>query len=209
MNVLIIDCSGGMRLTIKTSTDQFNYIDEQSKKQSDSLIEKIDNLLASAKLDIKDIDVLAVNVGPGSFTGIRVALSTAKGLCIGTNAKLIIFNSFEAYFSNIQSRNFGIILDGFGNNFYYYFKKYGKIFQGCATTDKLAVLAKDIDVYSPSSAVIEQIPQWNIKQIDYAAAVCVMDKIENEQYIQTNQVTPLYLRASQAEIQRMNNGNKI
>jgi tRNA A37 threonylcarbamoyladenosine modification protein TsaB len=37
-------------------------------------------MLRRAKIDIKDIDIFSISAGPGSFTGLRVGLSTIKGL---------------------------------------------------------------------------------------------------------------------------------
>lgn len=206
MNTLIIDCSNGLFVQIDCKEKSFVYADNQAKKQSDSLLDKIDQLLKQSQLEIKDINTIAVNVGPGSFTGIRVAISTAKGLAIGSGAKVVTFNSFEAV--DVQdNRNYGIIVEGFGNSYYYYFKKYGKIFQGCASPDKLEILAKDIDVFSISEHVCKNITNFNIKQTTYNAQRCVQEKITKNQFIETNQIVPLYLRASQAELERLKNGN--
>lgn len=48
------------------------------------IMEMIDNLFKMTKLSIKDVDRVAVTVGPGSFTGIRIGVAVAKGLCYGT-----------------------------------------------------------------------------------------------------------------------------
>lgn len=206
MNTLIIDCSNGLFVQIISDKQSFSFMDSEAKKQSDSLLDKIDQLLKEATLTIKDINVIAVNVGPGSFTGIRVAISTAKGLAIGSGAKIVIFNSFDVV--DIQnSRNYGILVEGFGNNYYYHFKKYGKIFQGCASIDKLGVLAKDISVFSTSEQVCQSVAQFGIIKSTYNAQKCVEDKISKNQFIETNQIVPLYLRASQAELERLKNGN--
>lgn len=54
-----------------------------------SLMEFIQQALVSAKLDISAIDAVAVSKGPGSYTGLRIGVSTAKGLCFATNKPLI------------------------------------------------------------------------------------------------------------------------
>lgn len=46
--------------------------------------------LRELKLHAADIDAIAVSAGPGSYTGLRVGLSTAKGLCYGWNCRLIL-----------------------------------------------------------------------------------------------------------------------
>ncbi len=206
MNKLIIDCSNGLFVELISGEKSFFVMDSQAKKQSDSLLEKIDQLLKEANLSIKDVNVIAVNIGPGSFTGIRVAISTAKGLAIGSGAKIVTFNSFEAV--DIQNaRNYGIIVEGFGESYYYYFKKYGKIFQGCSNIEKLEVLAKDISVFSTSEQVCQNVNLFNITKTNYNATKCVEEKISKNQFIETNQIVPLYLRASQAELERLKNGN--
>ncbi len=207
MNTLILDCTNGLYIALIANGTTFSYQDAESKKQSDSLLNNIDELLIKAQINIKQRDVIAVCVGPGSFTGIRVAIATAKGLAIGSKAKVVVFNSFESVMASISDKNFGIIVEGFGNNYYYYFKKYGKIFQGCATPEKLVVLAKDIKVYSLSEKVCKSISDFDISNIKYNAIKVVEEKIEKKEFVETNQIAPLYLRASQAEIERLKNGN--
>ncbi|MFM7737165.1 MAG: tRNA (adenosine(37)-N6)-threonylcarbamoyltransferase complex dimerization subunit type 1 TsaB [Alphaproteobacteria bacterium] len=49
----------------------------------------LDEALASAGRDLAEVEVVAVSIGPGSFTGLRVALATAKGLVLGTSVRLV------------------------------------------------------------------------------------------------------------------------
>ena len=207
MNTLIIDCSNGLNIWVNANGKTYQYSNLQAKKQSDSLLAEIDDLIKQAGLTIKQISVIAVNVGPGSFTGIRVAISTAKGLAIGSGAKVITFNSFESVSAGITDKNYGVITLGFGNNYYYYFKKFGKVFQGCATPDKLEVLAKDTPIYSLYDSVCNSITQYNVLLAKNNTLKAVEEKINKQMFVQTNQISPLYLRASQAELERLKNGN--
>ncbi|MDG1296418.1 MAG: tRNA (adenosine(37)-N6)-threonylcarbamoyltransferase complex dimerization subunit type 1 TsaB [Saprospiraceae bacterium] len=55
----------------------------------------IDDLLKANDLKINDIDAVAVNAGPGSYTALRVGYSVAKGLCFGADLKMLAHSSFE------------------------------------------------------------------------------------------------------------------
>ncbi len=52
----------------------------QSEQRSENLLNKIDKLLKANQLNIKDLKTIAINRGPGSFTGLRVGISTANTL---------------------------------------------------------------------------------------------------------------------------------
>lgn len=54
------------------------------------------DMLKSCELSISDIDVLAVSHGPGSFTGVRIGVSTVKGLCWGSDKPAVGVSTLEA-----------------------------------------------------------------------------------------------------------------
>ncbi len=56
----------------------------------------IEKLLLNNNLKPKDINVVAVTNGPGSYTGIRIGLAAAKGFCFALNIPLILINNLEA-----------------------------------------------------------------------------------------------------------------
>lgn len=60
------------------------------------LLPLVDECLAAAGVALEDVACIAVSVGPGSFTGLRVALATAKGLSLGGSATLIGVPTLEA-----------------------------------------------------------------------------------------------------------------
>lgn len=68
---------------------------------SERIMTEINRVLESAELGIGDIDVFALAIGPGSFTGLRVGLSTAKGLVYATGKKLVSVSTLEALAWNI------------------------------------------------------------------------------------------------------------
>jgi tRNA threonylcarbamoyladenosine biosynthesis protein TsaB len=68
-----------------------------SSSHASSVLPGIDEVLRSVGLSTADLDLLAVTVGPGSFTGLRVGLSTAKGLALATGLPLVGVPTLVAY----------------------------------------------------------------------------------------------------------------
>lgn len=60
----------------------------QNSYRAENMLSQIEELLASADLDPKSITDVVVSAGPGSFTGIRIGLSTGLGLCRGSSAQM-------------------------------------------------------------------------------------------------------------------------
>ncbi len=61
----------------------------------------IDAVLKPTKFS--DLDAVAVSLGPGSYTGLRIGVSSAKGICIGQNLPLISVNPLEAMARRIEA----------------------------------------------------------------------------------------------------------
>lgn len=61
----------------------------RGQRQAGSLLPALDALLSDRGLCLEDISEIALSIGPGSFTGLRIGLSTALGLCFGTARKII------------------------------------------------------------------------------------------------------------------------
>lgn len=61
----------------------------------------VKELLDKAKELNLTVDAVAVSCGPGSYTGLRIGVSTAKGLCYGMDAKLIAVNTLKAMASGV------------------------------------------------------------------------------------------------------------
>lgn len=63
---------------------------------AERLVIIINNLLENLKLSYDDLDAVAVSIGPGSFTGLRIGLSVAKGIAFAQDKKLISVPTLEA-----------------------------------------------------------------------------------------------------------------
>lgn len=75
-------------------------------KLSSLLIPALEYVMKTSKLELSDIDVFGVGIGPGLFTGIRVGLSTLKGLIFGRKVPVVPVITFKAIaykFRKIQS----------------------------------------------------------------------------------------------------------
>lgn len=63
----------------------------------------IQQLLSETGCQLTDIDAVAVTAGPGSYTGLRVGLASAKGICYALNKPLILINTLEVIANNTIS----------------------------------------------------------------------------------------------------------
>lgn len=66
------------------------------RKHSERLLETVDWVLAEAGMGLGQIDTLAVSVGPGSFTGLRVGIATWKGLALAQGLPLVGVPTLDA-----------------------------------------------------------------------------------------------------------------
>ena len=71
----------------------------EPRTQSAMLMPAVDECLRKAGLSPKDLDAVCVSKGPGSYTGLRVGVSTAKGLCMGLGIPLIAIGTLELLFA--------------------------------------------------------------------------------------------------------------
>ncbi len=77
---------------------------------AEALLPMVDQVMAAAGLSPKDIDTVAVTVGPGGFTGIRAGLAAAHGLALAAGARLIGINSFVAVAGPIAENDIRLLV---------------------------------------------------------------------------------------------------
>lgn len=74
-----------------------------------SLLSLIERTLAQAGLTLAELDAVAVSRGPGAFTGLRVGLSTAKGLAYATGAALVTVPTLEALAATVGDADVDVV----------------------------------------------------------------------------------------------------
>ena len=200
------------------------YTINTKKTHSQKLMPMIENMLKLSDLDIKEIDAIAICVGPGSFTGLRIGMATAKAMAHVNNIPLIGVNSLEILGANMDlcNRNICSILDAQRNQVY--MNKY--ILKDDKITELEEISIKPIDelleeisssnedwvlvgeaVYK-NKEKIEEISNITIpspaNNITKASTLCFVarDKmLANDQVYNCYNINPMYIRKSQAEEQ--------
>lgn len=71
-------------------------IAEENYSHAENITLFIEDVLKQAEISIKDLHAVSVSSGPGSYTGLRIGVSTAKGLCYPLNIPLIAIDSLKA-----------------------------------------------------------------------------------------------------------------
>lgn len=79
------------------------------KNHSNVVMGLIDSLFKNAELNIKDVDRIAVSSGPGSFTGVRIAMGLAKGFCLSLNIPLFVVSELDILEAIAEKREEKII----------------------------------------------------------------------------------------------------
>ena len=78
----------------ETIRSEYSIIAE--RRHAERIVEVIDRAISDAGASLSDLDLLAVSVGPGSFTGLRIGVSTMKGLAEGANLPLAGVSTLDA-----------------------------------------------------------------------------------------------------------------
>lgn len=184
MNTLIINTCNAPMYVIVLRDDKcvVRHTDGVQRKYNSQLLTYIDECLSELSLVPKDIDNVACVVGAGSFTGIRLGITTANAFARGADCRLIAINEFEILSHGRVGHVLSAIDAGHDN---YYVGEYmdGKeISLRNATADELRAFDGEVIIYDGN--------------IDYDKVIAVA-KSHIGDY--NNILSPLYLKASQAE----------
>jgi tRNA threonylcarbamoyladenosine biosynthesis protein TsaB len=102
MNLLALDTSTPLAAVALAGTDGVVHVapSDPGPRHGRALIPAVRDLLARAGLALRDLDALAVGLGPGSYTGLRIGLTAAKTLAYALGKPLIGLDSLEAVARN-------------------------------------------------------------------------------------------------------------
>lgn len=123
MNILALNTAFGETYIGVLAGDKkvFKSMDS-SLKQSENVLGLIDAALLEVQTDIRELDVISCVIGPGSFTGIRIGASLAKGFCTACSSiKRIGINSLDLLafiYSKNATSNFWVILNALSGNLF-------------------------------------------------------------------------------------------
>lgn len=106
MNILALDTTTKfLCVGIYKDGAVYEYTIDAGRKMSLLITSTISRLLDAAGLDLEKIDYFACGLGPGSFTGIRLGLSTIKGLSFSSRAPVIGIPTLEIIAENATDQN--------------------------------------------------------------------------------------------------------
>lgn len=121
MKVLAIDTSTMMSSIAILDGDTIIGASSINLKESHSekLVLLIKRLLDDLKLDIKDIDLLAVSKGPGSFTGLRIGMTSVKAIAQALDKPIVGISTLEAMaFSILNNGHVLALIDARGTRYF-------------------------------------------------------------------------------------------
>ncbi len=85
-------CAAALMVADRVAT----RVDDMARGQAEHLMPMLEQMLAEAGLNWRDLDAIGVGIGPGNFTGIRISVSAARGLALGLGIPAIGVSSFDA-----------------------------------------------------------------------------------------------------------------
>ena len=231
MNVLAIETSSSFLSVAAQRKD--GRLAEANLKGALGHTEKLISLTRQVlgKLHIKkgEIDLLVCGLGPGSFTGLRIGLSAAKGLVLGLKKKMAGVSSLDAIAEGVSmpSGKLAVVLDARREQLYagiYQFEngKYRKVLKDSLLSfDQLIRVVNEDTIFTGNALVTygERIkktlgsPAVFLKEsFWYPKATSVLKVIQKQKgkikFLTLNQLKPAYLRLSEAE-ERRKKGSSI
>lgn len=100
MYILSFDTSSGIASSAVSDGERIlGYARQVNRSmQAENLLSLIDESMRQARLQLDAMEHIAITKGPGSFTGVRIGLAAARGLCLATQIPAIALTNFDLCF---------------------------------------------------------------------------------------------------------------
>ncbi|WP_373599856.1 tRNA (adenosine(37)-N6)-threonylcarbamoyltransferase complex dimerization subunit type 1 TsaB [Paraclostridium bifermentans] len=200
------------------------YTVNTKKTHSQKLMVMIESMIKESDLNIKDIDVIAICIGPGSFTGLRISMATAKAIAQVRNLPIVAVNSLEslAFNMNLCDKTICSILDAQRNQVYTgKYKFEGSEFKTVedikvVTIDELIeelsnsneefiLVGEAVSLYREKLEEVKNISIASVSNnVSKASSLCALGAMKYNKDIDVHNcytINPMYIRKSQAEVQ--------
>ena len=234
MKILGID-SSGLVATVAIMVDGMlvgEYTIHNKKTHSQTLLPMIDEMMEMAQVDIDEVDCVAISEGPGSFTGLRIGASTAKGIAWTLGVPIVPVSSLMGLAANVLEKGKVVcpIMDARRNQVYYGIYRINDgipevlkepdvapieeaVEEVGKFTDNPVFLGDGVPVYEDK--IVEMLgekAEFVRKSRRYQSAVSIVELAEElydaGKYVDAGEFAPIYLRKSQAEREREAAENK-
>ena len=199
MNYLAIDTSGkNLTVIVNKNGEIYKYYDSEcGTNHSVTLMPKIEELLLSSDFDLKTADFLAVVVGAGSFTGIRIGVSTIKALSFSYNLPALSITSFDTLAYNVKDGKVLAVIDASHGGFYVAGYDNGEV-----VIQPSYMLKEELDQIKEgftlvSSSEIEGLDCKIVSVVD--GLIKAIEQKKDLAVTDLDLINPLYVRKSQAE----------
>ncbi len=225
MKVLAIDTSTVVAAVALMDDEKLlgEYSINNKKTHSQKLMVMIDEIMKDLDIKPSDIDVFAASIGPGSFTGLRIGVTTAKAMAYATNKPVVGVPTLDALAYNIVTSEFIIcpILDARNSQvFTALYEVKGKRFEriteymGIPVFELVQIIVQNnkkviftgdaIDLHkdyfkSELEENCEFAPLGNRLQRGASVAELALMMAKEGKFTSSFELVPFYLRKSQAE----------
>lgn len=188
------------------------------KTHSQKFLPSVELLLGLCDMTLADMDGFAVTVGPGSFTGVRIGLATAKAWSYALKKPVIGINTLDALAGNGDCRYICPILDARRNEFYTCLYEHGQpvwdyqALSPLALVEQLGAIEDKVEFVGDAVSGYQEFFKERLgakayfpesaRQVFMAASLGAMAlaKLEQGAGVTALEIQPFYLRASEAEI---------
>ncbi|MBR6412574.1 MAG: tRNA (adenosine(37)-N6)-threonylcarbamoyltransferase complex dimerization subunit type 1 TsaB [Alphaproteobacteria bacterium] len=180
---------------IETDKVLAHQYQEMERGQGEALIPMIQEVLKKAKRDFKKVTKVAVAVGPGSFTGVRIGLATARGIGLALNIPVAGITSFEAAALETKGKVL-VVLDTKRGDFFTQTFQDGNPVEEAVIRNEEQIRKLNPPTLTGSGASYLKETKFNIIAPKYESAIAVgLCSLKNERAPE-----PLYLRDADVSI---------